>query len=647
MSDFRVFIEQMGMLGEARRAFRTSAVVDEDTRSPAERWPDLVIGGEFSEKLMKTYNAVIFGIAIFVGIVHWSSQLRSWWRRREAAKAFDESKTLDGVRILETRNYGTATESTSMAKGASSSGSSTLDVGTPPETVKLLGDEQESQESLSSFLCTRGSPLSTLNSIRGWLAYQPKPIPFFNKTLPSNGATLASTLFVLLNFFYLFVGMKWRILYVVVFGDRCALVFIYNLPLLYLLAAKTQPLSFFTGYSYESLNIIHRRLGEVMCLCGLLHSIFMFLSYVTFLSTVGFTLYTFIFNQTVLTGIALFVSYETIYFTSLASFRQRWYEIFLATHVILQAATLALLYFHHRNNGTLTGIALLIFVVDRVAYRIGMKSTAINSEVTVAKDGETVILKSSIPYRRPGLWASTLGHQITHGWQPTDHVFLTAPSLGRSHALQAHPFTILSPSPWSLKESLGEGDMMQLDLLVRAYDGFTSDLLKHSLMSKSLRIRIDGPYGGCHARDAVEDKDQAILIAGGSGIAVIWPIVHFLIAEGHKAQDVESTPAVMPKQRIVFIWVVQQRSQLSWMSEKELEELSNAGIEVLIPPPTREVFCRPDLPQIITERVAKCSGKTGVVASGPDSMGRDVRNACASLIRQGKDVNITIEKFGW
>ena len=632
------------MLGEARRAFRTSAVEDEDTRTPAERWPDLVIGGEFSEKLMKTYNAVIFGIAIFVGIVHWSSQLKSWLRRRRAAKAFNESKTMDGVRILEYRNYGTATESTSTARGTSSSGSSTLDVGTPPETFKLLGDEQESSTSSRR---TRRSPLSTFDSIRGWLAYQPKPIPFFNKTLPSNGATLAGTLFVLLNFFYLFAGMKWRILYVVVFGDRCALVFIYNPPLLYLLAAKTQPLSFLTGYSYESLNVIHRRLGEVMCFCGLLHSIFMFLSYVTFLSTVGFTLYTFIFNQTVLTGIALFISYETIYFSSLASFRQRWYEIFLATHVILQAATLALLYFHHRNNGTLTGIALLIFVVDRVAYRIGMKSTTINSEVTVAKDGETVILKSSIPYRRPGLWASTLGHQITHGWQPTDHVFVTAPSLGRSHALQAHPFTILSPSPWSLKKSLGEGDMMQLDLLVRAYDGFTSDLLKHSLMSRSLRIRIDGPYGGCHARDAAEDKDQAILIAGGSGIAVIWPIVHFLVAEGHKAQDVESTPAVMPKQRILFIWVVQQRSQLSWMSEKELEEVTNAGVEVLIPPPTREVFCRPDLPQIITERVAKCNGKTGVVASGPDSMGRDVRNACASLIGQGKDVNITIEKFGW
>jgi hypothetical protein len=39
--------------------------------------------------------------------------------------------------------------------------------------------------------------------------------------------------------------------------------------------------------------------------------------------------------------------------------------------------------------------------------------------------------------------------------------------------------------------------------------------------------------------------------------------------------------------------------------------------------------------------------KVGVVASGPDSMGRLVRNTCATLVRDGLDVDVTIEKFGW
>ena len=383
-----------------------------------------------------------------------------------------------------------------------------------------------------------------------------------------------------------------------------------------------------------------------MCLCGLLHSVFMFLTYYTFLSTVGFTLYTFVFSKTVLTGIALLIAYETLYFTSLASFRARWYEIFLAIHVIFQAVALALLYFHHCNNKNLVLVALLVFVVDRAVYRIGMKSTCVTADVIVAQDEKTVVLRASIPYSRPSLVASVFGHRITHGWQPTDHIFLTAPSLGQSHKYQAHPFTILSPSPWSLVPSLAEGDMMQLDLLVRAYDGFTSDLLKRAFMNRSLRIRIDGPYGGCHARDAVEDAEQAILIAGGSGIAVIWPIVHFLVSASRRAANTESAPLAIAK-KVLFIWVVQQRGQLSWMSEKDLEEVRSLGVEVLIPLPTREVGKRPDLRRIIEERVEDCNGSTGVVASGPDSMGRDVRDACAGLIGKGKDVKITVEKFGW
>ena len=37
----------------------------------------------------------------------------------------------------------------------------------------------------------------------------------------------------------------------------------------------------------------------------------------------------------------------------------------------------------------------------------------------------------------------------------------------------------------------------------------------------------------------------------------------------------------------------------------------------------------------------------GVVASGPDGLNRSVRNACAALVREGRNVNVEIEKFGW
>lgn len=189
---------------------------------------------------------------------------------------------------------------------------------------------------------------------------------------------------------------------------------------------------------------------------------------------------------------------------------------------------------------------------------------------------------------------------------------------------------------------------MNLELLIRAYDGFTSDLLKFAFMNKSLKVRIDGPYGGSHARDVVEEKSQSILIAGGSGIAVIWPIVHFLLSRypGQKA-DTEAASRGKGAGRITFIWVVQQRAQLSWLSERDIEEIKSMGAEVIIPPPTQEAG-RPDLQSLIRERVEEnVEGSTGVVGSGPDSMGRQVRNTCAELIGEGRDVEVLIEKFGW
>lgn len=46
-----------------------------------------------------------------------------------------------------------------------------------------------------------------------------------------------------------------------------------NLPLLYLLAAKNQPLKLLTEYSYEALNVFHHRLGELLCLEAMIHAV--------------------------------------------------------------------------------------------------------------------------------------------------------------------------------------------------------------------------------------------------------------------------------------------------------------------------------------------------------------------------------------
>lgn len=256
-----------------------------------------------------------------------------------------------------------------------SSGSSTL--GSPTPSIKL--DDENEHTSLLSHQRSRGisSPHITLSSrLRAFLIYQPQSAPYINKALPQNQTTLSILSLLLLNFFYTFYHIAFDSFSASILGDRASLIFATNLPLLYILSAKTQPLNLLTGTSYESLNILHRRLGGLLIFEALLHGICMFIMWYSLLKPYsGWSLWDFLSNQCIYLGIMALVTYKCLYITSLASFRQRWYELFLGTHVVLQAAALLILYFHHRGSRKYVGWALSIFVVDRLVYRLCVKST--------------------------------------------------------------------------------------------------------------------------------------------------------------------------------------------------------------------------------------------------------------------------------
>jgi len=116
-------------------------------------------------------------------------------------------------------------------EGTSSSGSSTLE-GTASPPTKVVDEDAP--------LLPRGRypRRSIISFIKASLIYQPRPIPFFNKLSPSNGTTIVILAFIGLNLFYTFFHINFTIFELFVLADRCSLVFVANLPLLYILAAK-------------------------------------------------------------------------------------------------------------------------------------------------------------------------------------------------------------------------------------------------------------------------------------------------------------------------------------------------------------------------------------------------------------------------
>ncbi|OAL00416.1 hypothetical protein IQ06DRAFT_293750 [Phaeosphaeriaceae sp. SRC1lsM3a] len=618
--------------GIVRTTAGDGKLVDPDDPGKDPRFRKMVEAILFSRRFLKTYNIVLLGILLVFTIWHWSEKLVLHRRTR---RIITNSTARNNARESDTEAW--------------SSSSSTLSGTASPPQPKKLNETSPLLHTTSP----RRTPSSRLWKpyyvLKGALQHQPRPIPIFNKTLPSNAVSLLVLAWLALTLFYNLYRMPLTFFYLFVFADRCGIIFISNLPLLYLLAAKNQPLKFLTGNSYESLNVFHRRVGEVMCLEALLHFLGMFAVWYGLLRHLGFTLVRFIFNRVVLLGLAAFIAYEVIYFTSLGSFRQRWYELFLGLHIVLQVAGLVFLWFHHYTSRPYVGISLAIFLIDRVVYRLWLKSSSHPATLTVLEDDETILLSADWDVQAP----SRLTKDMKQGWLPNQHIFLTIPGLSK---LQSHPFTIFSAAPTSTTSLASDQTGPQhawFSLLIRPQStaGMTHSLLQHARTNPSTRIRLDGPYGSLHALDMLEASDTAIIVAGGSGIAVAYPLLYALLSPSSSSSsstpsDLENTSTV-PKRKVKLFWITHSPHHRLWVPLEKMRELEEWGLDVLIPPPT-EYAGRPDVRDVLQEWVSDTTdGRTGVVVSGPEGLVREVRNACAGMMVSGRDLSVSVEKFGW
>jgi NAD(P)H-flavin reductase len=594
-------------------------LVDPDDPGKDPRFRALVEAILFSRRFLKTYNVVLLGVLVVFTAWHWIELLVLRRRTRR-------------ITTLVTRDVETeAWSSSSSTIGETSPHRPSK----PSETSPLLASRVPHRKPTGLW-----KPYYITKAL---LQYQPRPIPIVNKILPENATSIFVLAWLALIAFYNLYRMPLTFMYLFVFADRCGIIFIANLPLLYLLAAKNQPIKWLTGHSYEALNIFHRRVGEVMCFEAFLHFAGMWAVWFGMLRHLGFTLERFIFNRVVLLGLAAFFAYEAIYFTSLGSFRKRWYELFLALHIVLQVAGLVFLWFHHYTSRPYVGISLAIFLVDRVVYRMWLKSSTHTATLTILDDDETVLVSANWDVISKN---AMMPSNMENGWQPNQHIFISIPSLGRTHALQTHPFTIFSAAPTPPTTSSSDTtNHAWFTLLIRPQSptSFTHTLLSHARTHPTTPIRLDGPYGSPHALSLLTSSHTAILIAGGSGIAVAFPLLYHLLCPQNR--DPESPPT-REVRKVKLLWITHSPSHKLWLPDGKLRELEDWGLDVLIAPPT-SLAGRPDVRDVVRGWVGEEEGRTGVVVSGPEGLVRDVRNVAAGCVWEGMGVKVEVEKFGW
>lgn len=613
-----------------------------DPRSPLFR--KLIAGILFSRQLALTYYAVFAGVVLVYAVVNWGPRLRTWLKRRNSKPGAQSHRMARGG-----NQHGGLKERLGQPHGLNTgdaAGSAISSASSSPRRHSERADEQ------TPLLANNGGPddkrhfaARWWHIASSWFTYQPGSLRGFrNRQMPSNATTLFMLLFLGINLFYLFFNLEFTVPMIFIIADRAGLLFATSLPILYTLSAKNQPLQPLIGYSYASLNIVHRRLGEWMCVLAAIHATLMFVVWATLLRPGGYTFVRFITDRVVILGIGGLICYEALYFTSLATIRQKAYETFLAAHIVLQVGALGFLYFHHPKSRPYVAASVAIWAVDRFVYRVGVKTKTYKAALTVLHDGETISVNVSVPLRKPSwIWRATGMKSVQHGWQTLDHVFLSVPAISQKHWLQAHPFSIASAAP------APDAQSAELELIIRARDGFSRDLLVCAAEHATMNVRIDGPYGSHSADRMLQESEARVVIAGGSGIAVTYPLLEKLLAaEDARFDDAEYATHTTSVRPILFIWVVHNMQQWTWIDMERLRSLAGrSGVDLVLTEPT-DGAGRPDLGGIVGKWIkAQDCQQFGVVVSGPDGMSREVRNECAGMQARGLNVNVEVEKYGW
>ena len=652
----------------------------------------------FSRRFILTYYVAVIGLVVLLAILRLGKKTTRWRRNRSRLQEAE----------LE-RKQGRVQTSVQHDDGSSSSLASSSSTLQGTQSPPIHGSVKPAIDERTALL---GHPDATtvhqrfISRLKAMLMYQPIPKPAITSSmniLPDNGTSLFVALFLVLNVFYLFYHTPLSIPMLFAFADRAGLCFVANLPVLYLLSAKNnQPIKWLTGWSYEGLNVFHRRLGEWMIILALLHTIGMFGVWYTLLRPAHFTLFRFLSSRVILLGLFTFLAYVVIWATSTGLVRQMYYEYFLGLHVLIQIAALVLLFIHHSGSRPYVLAALTIWVIDRILLRMIVSPIRLKAEIRVAADRETVLLFCDIPTRHSSHSWLRFHRHILQGWQPGQHVFVTVPALGMEHKLQAHPFTIASPAPTS-----DHTDTWPLQLIIRAKDGFSRDILNfaksQASAENSVDVVLDGPYGSNDTLEALRTADRVCLLAGGSGIAVTYPyawtllvrdepdaLVRESIDSNARALAGDTLPAIKPDHQFFksryeefhHLWVRSSWLHRLWLAfhpsygsminrrdedehkatESLTTERASVGSLFSWTPhniPTQESGARrPDMGWALREWVEsnlydpqdKAAGKERsicVVVSGPDGMVRDVRSAGADLVAEGWNIEVHVEKFGW
>ncbi|EJF61615.1 iron reductase [Dichomitus squalens LYAD-421 SS1] len=281
--------------------------------------------------------------------------------------------------------------------------------------------------------------------------------------------------------------------------QRAGLVAASQIPIVYVLATKNNVLSVAWGTAYDKLNYLHRFAGRLLVLAANVHAIgyiYLWTRERRWLRTIAQPQYAW--------GLTALILLDILLLFSLAWFRQKFYNMFIFTHVIASIVFLVAVSLHMSQAVPYVIAGAVFYGVDRI---VRLLKTRI-ATATVTTLPEICMTELTIP-------------SINGGWRAGQHVRVHILSMGMGFYgwLESHPYTIASAP------TVAHGAPEGLVLLSKNCGRWTKAL--HAIAAANtkgvesgshVKVLIQGPYGG-PGYTLPHSLSGAMYVVGGSGIS--------------------------------------------------------------------------------------------------------------------------------
>ncbi|KAI1056374.1 hypothetical protein LB507_002375 [Fusarium sp. FIESC RH6] len=437
-------------------------------------------------------------------------------------------------------------------------------------------------------------------------------------------------------------------------SNRVGLLSFVNLALTVLFSSRNNVLLWVTNWSYSTYVLVHRWIAVICMLQACLHSAIYLQIYLD-PAAMGEGAHDKEAKEDYwIWGIVATLSLVLLIPFSILPLRQKFYEAFLASHVVLALLSMigCMLHIFYRYEWqwgyqTWVWIAFAFWIFDRFLarplrmMRNGVKRAHIN---LIDDDYLRIVIPKA---------------------EGDGHVYIYFPSL-TWRVWENHPFSVagISSRPYpphraesadssdNVKEAKHDSTVTDLELhtrdaevsglviFVRRHGGLTSLLASASNLNRGIPVLVEGSYGpqvSIVPHSPAIEYPNIICVAGGVGITGVLPYV----------DSRPSTTGLKGKKKLC--WGVRTEPLVDAVrsviprvtNDPNGQELWN-DFEIAI-----SVGKRFDVDSVLKEKLDGVTGGTIVVVCGPAGMADDVRVAVTNLGQQGLVVKLVEESFAW